>query len=108
MELEHQLQEQLRDKTRAVVMLQCGIRAQGKTTKMTAILRWCLDNNCMSEYWLIAPSFARDANHGYAWLSQPQYRKERFASRPGGRLTRRPVSWCPTTPACWSTSHRDG
>ncbi len=76
MELEHQLKEQLRDKTRAVVMLRCGIRAQGKTTKMNAILRWCLDNDCMSEYWLVAPSFARDANHGYAWLSQPQYRKK--------------------------------
>ena len=78
MELEGQLMDQLRDPKRAVVMLQCGIRAQGKTTKMTAILRWCLDNNTADEYFLIAPSFIRDANHGYAWLHQNEYKGRVF------------------------------
>ena len=75
--LEDQLKTQLKDPTRAVVMLQCGIHGHGKTTKMCSILRWCLDNDACSEYWLIAPSFSRHANSGYNWLKQPKYRKVR-------------------------------
>ena len=70
------LEDQLKTQY-TVVMLQCGIRGQGKTTKMCSILRWALDNDACSKYWLIAPSFSRDANSGYNWLKQPKYRKVR-------------------------------
>ena len=64
----YQLVNDLKNPRQQISVICMGIKAAGKSTKVGALVRFCLQNNFFDEYFCFLPSHGLDVENSYGWM----------------------------------------